>query len=147
MRVRTLLIVLAMSLPCLAVAANQVYRWKDTQGIVHFSDAPPAQGTKYKIVNINTGVVRDPPKADKPADAAPAKTDASAVASTPTEPKKVKDTPKNRAKLCQQLQENIEVLQNSPVATAGSTAAPMSADQRAEQLAQAQAQQKQYCTK
>lgn len=146
MRVRTLLIILAMSLPCLAVAANQVYRWKDTQGIVHFSDAPPAQGTKYKIVNLNTGAVRDPPKQDKPVEVAPAKADASTEPRSPG-PETVKDTPENRAKLCQQLRENIEVLQNSPVATAGSVGAPMSADQRAEQLAQALAQQKQYCTK
>ncbi len=146
MRVRTLLIILAMSLPCLAVAASQVYRWKDTQGIVHFSDAPPAQGTEYKIVNLNTGVVRDPPKPDKPAEAAPAQADASAAPISPG-PETVKDTPENRAKLCLQLQENIEVLQNSQVAVAGSAGAPITADQRAEQLAQAQAQHKQYCTK
>ena len=143
MRVRTVLLVLAMLAPCLAVAANQVYRWKDANGVVHFADAPPPDGIKYKIVNLKTGVSRDP--------AAPAK--AASAAATPATPpadngpKIVQDTPENRAKLCQQLADNIETLQSSQVLTMGDSGTTMTADQRAQQLARAQAQQRQYCSK
>ncbi len=146
MRVRTVLLVLAMLAPCLAVAANQVYRWKDANGVVHFADAPPPDGIKYKIVNINTGVTRDPPKPAKPAE--PASTaDKPAASPADSGAKTVKDTPENRAKLCQQLADNIKVLQSQQVLTMGNSGTAMTADQRAEQLAKAQKQQQQYCSK
>ena len=143
MRVRTVLLVLAMLLPCIAIAANQVYRWKDANGVVHFADAPPPEGIKYKIVNIKTGATREPPAPASPATAAPRPAPDSATAG----PKTVKDTPDNRAKLCQQLDENIKVLQSSQVVTLGNSSTPMTAEQRAQQLAQAQQQQQQFCSK
>lgn len=146
MRIRTFLLVLALALPCLALASNVVYRWKDANGVVHFADAPPPNGTKYKIVNIDTGVSRDPPAPAKPARAASAATKA-ATAAADSKPATVKDTPENRAKLCERLEDNIKVLQSTQIATLGSSATPMTADQRAKQLADAQAKKQQYCSK
>lgn len=146
MRIRTILLVLALLLPCVALAANVVYRWKDANGVVHFADAPPPQGIKYKIVNINTGVSRDPVKPAAPARAASA-APADSAAKTGGQANTLKDTPENRAKLCARLAENIKVLQGDQIATLGNSTTPMTAEQRAEQLAQAQAKMKQYCTK
>lgn len=144
MRIRTILLVLAMALPCVALASNVVYRWKDAQGVVHFADAPPPNGIKYKIVNIDTGVSRDPPAPAKPATAATVARKAATTAAD-SQAATMKDTPENRAKLCQRLEANIKVLQSSQIATAGTSTMPMTADQRADQLAQAQAQKEQYC--
>jgi Domain of unknown function (DUF4124) len=33
-------------------AADKVYKWKDANGIVHFSDAPPPKGTEFNNVKI-----------------------------------------------------------------------------------------------
>ncbi len=146
MRIRTILLVLVLLLPCVALAANVVYRWKDANGVVHFADAPPPHGIKYKIVNINTGVSRDPVQPAAPASAASAApTDSNAKGGA--QAKTLQDTPENRAKLCEQVAQNIKALQGNQIVTLGNSTTPMTAEQRAEQLEQAQAKMKQYCTK
>ena len=147
MRVRTILLVLAVLLPCISMAANQVYRWKDAKGVVHFADAPPPDGIKYKIVNIKTGVTRDPPKPAQAAKSASTPDNPVAKPADNTSPKTVEDTPENRAKLCKRLADNIKVLQNSEIVMMGNSGTAMTADQRASQLARAQEQQKQFCSK
>ncbi len=42
---RSLIAVALLLLAPLATA--QVYKWTDASGTVHYSEAPPAQGTKY----------------------------------------------------------------------------------------------------
>jgi glutaredoxin len=39
---------------CAAVASAQVYRWKDAQGITHFSDTPPATSVPATKIDIQT---------------------------------------------------------------------------------------------
>ncbi len=51
-------------------AADKVYKWKDANGVVHFSDAPPPKGTEFnnvRIVNQNTGITQTEPQAAPPA--------------------------------------------------------------------------------
>lgn len=55
MNTRTLCLALltAVALTCLAARADQVYRWVDSQGNVHFSQTPPPDAvTKAKLVDV-----------------------------------------------------------------------------------------------
>lgn len=127
--------------PVVSMAANQVYRWKDANGVVHFADAPPPHGTNYKVINVDTGTARDP-VAPAPAASVP-KPAADAAASSKT----VADTPENRAKLCAQLQSNIDVLKSSQIVTGSpDSTTPMTAEERASRLATAESQFKAFCS-
>jgi len=70
---RAVLIGLGLSL-LLATAAGYadgtVYKWTDSQGRVHYSDRPPADG-EAKAIAVNTGYSHTTPKA---ADSSPART-------------------------------------------------------------------------
>lgn len=51
-------------------SAEKVYKWKDANGIVHFSDAPPPKGTEFdnvKIVNQSTAITQTDTAAAAPA--------------------------------------------------------------------------------
>jgi len=46
-------------------SADKVYKWKDANGVVHFSDAPPPKGTEFnnvRIVNQSTGITQSEPQ-------------------------------------------------------------------------------------
>lgn len=54
-------------------ADNKVYKWKDANGVMHFSDAPPPKGQQFdnvKIVGQSAPITTTDPA--KPADAAAA---------------------------------------------------------------------------
>ncbi|MEO6968113.1 MAG: DUF4124 domain-containing protein [Rhodanobacteraceae bacterium] len=127
-----------------ASAANaQVYKWKDASGTTHYSDQPPA-GAKYEKVQVNSNVSTP---VTAPSSAA-ATADASTAAAKPAPAAgKVTDTPGNRAKLCNDLGSNIALLNSQQPLTIGDSGAQksISDDERRQQLATAQAQQKQYC--
>jgi len=61
---RRLLIATALLLVAPLVAA-QAYKWTDANGTVHYSDAPPPQGTKYNKVTTSGSV--EPVAAPEPA--------------------------------------------------------------------------------
>jgi hypothetical protein len=134
---RSLIAVALLLLAPLAVA--QVYKWTDTSGTVHYSEAPPAQGTKYEKVTT-TGTVEPL--------AAPASSEAAESREAPAEPAKpVADTPENRSKMCASLKSNLTALQgNGPVVMQqdGKSVALDDA-QRKQQIASAQAQYDQFC--
>jgi hypothetical protein len=48
------------------VAAQQLYRWTDDRGVVHYTDRPPPEGQQFETRSI----VREP-EAAPPAEAAP----------------------------------------------------------------------------
>jgi hypothetical protein len=57
-------------------SADKVYKWKDANGIVHFSDAPPPKGTEFdnvRIVNQSTAITQTDAAAPATGDAAAAK--------------------------------------------------------------------------
>jgi hypothetical protein len=134
---RTLLAFLLLSLSSLACA--QVYKWTDAQGLVHYTDSPPPNGTTYKNVKT-TGTVEAPVPTPAPAPAsAPATANTAGTA---------KDSPENRSKLCSQLQTNIDLLgKDAPLTVddANGARVTIDADRRQQELETARAQHKQYC--
>ncbi|WP_445146142.1 DUF4124 domain-containing protein [Dyella sp. Tek66A03] len=138
---RRLLIAAALLLVAPLVAA-QAYKWTDAGGTVHYSDAPPPQGTNYKKVTTS-GTVE--PLAE-PAPRANAES-AGQVASKPA-PQPVADTPENRAKMCASLKSNLEALKSSGpvVMDDGGQQKVMDADQRKQQQTAAEGQYQQFCS-
>jgi hypothetical protein len=134
---RSLIAVALLLLAPLATA--QVYKWTDASGTVHYSEAPPAQGTKYVKVTT-TGTVEPL--------AAPAPSGTAGSRQAPAEPAKpVADTPENRSKMCDTLKANLTALQGGgPVVMQqdGKTVA-LDGDQRKQQTAAAQTQYDQFC--
>ena len=142
---------IGLSLACIAgfASAQQIYKWKDANGVTHFSQTPPSSGMHYTKMQL-TGepdVSSNPPPASdngdntEPGTSAPQQT---APASS-TQP----DTASNRAELRKQLSSNIGLLQSKqPVVTGGDNGKQtvMSDNARESQLATAQAQQAQYCS-
>lgn len=139
---RRLLIATALLLAAPLVAA-QAYKWTDANGTVHYSDAPPPQGTKYNKVTTSGSV--EPLVTPAPA----VSSDGSAeVPTKPNNTQPVADTPENRAKLCSNLKSNMETLksQGPVVMDDGGQQKVMNSDQRKQQQAAAQSQYQQYCS-
>lgn len=83
-------------------AADKVYKWKDANGAIHFSDAPPPKGTEFnnvKIVNQSAAITSEQAPA-APADAA---------AADPAKPQVAKDT--SRAARCKDAQARLKLLE------------------------------------
>ena len=131
---------IAVALLLLApLAAAQVYKWTDASGTVHYSEAPPAQGTKYEKVTT-TGTVEPL--------AAPAPSETPESRSAAAEPAKpVADTPENRSKMCESLKANLAALQGGGpvVMQQGGKNVALDDAQRKQQIASAQAQYDQFC--
>ena len=152
MQLRTLLAasILGLSLACVAgfASAQQIYKWKDAGGVIHFSQTPPANGTHYTKMQLTS----EPDVASNPSSSAATEgdkePDSSARQRATTSGGTQADTPSNRAELCKQLSANITLLQGKqPVVTGGGDKqAVMSDNAREQQLATARAQQVQYCS-
>ncbi|WIG54269.1 MAG: hypothetical protein OJF61_000055 [Rhodanobacteraceae bacterium] len=129
--------------------AQQIYKWKDANGVTHFSQTPPSSGTHYSKMKLTSepDISSNPAPAAATSSSEPGSSDAprqSAPASS-TQP----DTASNRATLCKQLSSNISLLQSKqPVVTGGADGKQqvMSDNAREAQLATARAQQAQYCS-
>ena len=105
-------------------AATPVYTWKDAKGVTHYSDSPPPKGAYREI-------------------AAPADKPAAPQAATPAGPPPIGAD-------CAQARLNRERLQGTaPVGVDadrdGKPDAVMSGDERAKQLAQAEAAVRAHC--
>ncbi|HXS73971.1 MAG TPA: DUF4124 domain-containing protein [Rhodanobacteraceae bacterium] len=142
--------VLAVAALALAASAGaQVYKWKDASGIVHYSDAPPTNGTNYQKVRLSSNTAT--PVSATPVTAASAAAGAVPAAGAqpaPASTAKIPDTADNRAKLCKDLSNNITLLDSSQPLTAGDASSPqqnMSDVQRRQELATARAQKQLYC--
>jgi hypothetical protein len=105
-RMRRYLVVALLMAVC-PLAFGQAYKWKDAQGVTHYSDSPPPAGTKVEKIKTSGVVI---PPAGNPAPAA-----ASTAAAKPAPTGAVADTPANRAKLCDQLRKNAETLAKEKV--------------------------------
>ena len=137
------LIVVALLLIAPLAAAQQIYKWTDAKGTVHYSQSAPPQGTKFQQVKLAGGVESsDAPAAQPAADSTPAPADTPAAAPAP-----VADTPANRAKLCTTLKANLDALQGSgPVVMQENGKPAVLGDaQRKQQTAAANAQYQQFC--
>ncbi len=140
---RRLLIATALLLAAPLVAA-QAYKWTDDKGTVHYSDAPPPQGTKYNKVTT-TGTVE--PLAT-PAPSTPTEGTSETKPAPPQSSLPMVDTPENRAKLCASLKSNLEALKSAGpiVMQQNGQQKLLDADQRQQQQASSQAQYQQYCS-
>ena len=136
---------IAVALLMLApLVSAQVYKWKDANGTVHYSESPPpSNGTKYKEMKSSGEV--DPPatpavstSSAKPAAAAP-------TPSTTT----MADTPENRSKLCDSLKTNLTALQGTAPVVMQQDGKQTALDDNArkQQASATQAQYQQYCAK
>ena len=137
-------LLIAVTLLLLApLATAQVYKWTDTHGTVHYSEAPPAQGTKYSKVTTSGSVE---PLAKPVARAVTEDSSAVRTASSPA-PKPLADTPANRKSLCDSLQSNLATLAGSGPVVMEKDGKPNALDaaQRKQQVDTAQAQYNQYC--
>jgi len=143
--------VIGLSLACVAgfASAQQIYKWKDANGVIHFAQTPPANGTHYtkmQLANqpdVSSGTTSA--SSNTESERAPETPVARPAASGGTQP----DTPSNRAELCKQLSSNVALLQSKqPVVSDGSDGKQqvMSDNAREQQLATARAQQVQYCS-
>ncbi|MGN6790267.1 MAG: DUF4124 domain-containing protein [Rhodanobacteraceae bacterium] len=143
--------VIGLSLTCVAglAGAQQIYKWKDANGVVHYSQTPPTSGTHYTKMRLT-----NQPDVSSVAPASPntegtSAPDTSATAQSAAAGGTRPDTPSNRAELCKQLSSNIALLQSKqPVVTDGGDGKQqvMSDNARESQLATARAQQAQYCS-
>ena len=138
---RLLIAVTLLLLAPLATAA--VYKWTDANGTVHYSEAPPAQGTRFSKVTT-TGTIEPLSKPVASADTE----DSSADRTAPNPaPKTVADTPANRKSLCDSLKANLATLQSSSpvVMEKDGKSNALDAAQRKQQVDLAQGQYNQYC--
>lgn len=103
-------LVVALLMAVCPLAFGQAYKWKDAQGVTHYSDSPPPAGTKVEKIKTSGVVI---PPAGNPAPAAAST--ASTAAAKPAPAGAVADTPANRAKLCDQLRKNAETLAKEKV--------------------------------
>ncbi|MEO9215025.1 MAG: DUF4124 domain-containing protein [Rhodanobacter sp.] len=134
---RSLIAVALLLLAPLATA--QVYKWTDASGTVHYSEAPPAQGTKFSKVTTS-GTVQPL--------ATPTTTQASSTAAAPAAAAvRMADTPENRSTMCTSLKSNLAALQGSGpvVMQQDGKATALDDGQRKQQTSAAQAQYDQYC--
>jgi hypothetical protein len=156
MQLRQLVIAMAVgtTLACIATfaSAQQVYKWKDANGVVHYSQTAPATGTHYTTVKLAgepdissttpaTSSAANPQASDSQGGNGPARAKANGGT--------IPNTAANRKQLCSQLDSNITTLQGkAPVVQQGANGQQMvmSDDQREQQLANARAQKRQYCT-
>jgi hypothetical protein len=143
--------VIGLSLACVAgfASAQQIYKWKDANGVMHYSQTPPSSSTHYTKMQLTSQpeVASDTPASSNSETEGTPQNRAALRAAAPggTQP----DTPSNRAGLCKQLSANIALLQSKqPVVTDGSDGKQqvMSDNTREQQLANARAQQVQYCS-
>lgn len=139
---RRLLITAALLLVA-PLAAAQAYKWTDANGTVHYSDAPPAQGTKYSKVTT-TGTV-EPLAAPAPQSSSES-SDSSAKPAPSNQP--VVNTPENHAAFCTAVKGNIDTLKSSGpvVMEQDGQQKVIDDDQRKQQQATAEAQYQQFCS-
>ena len=126
------------------LAVAQVYKWKDANGNMHYSDTPPAPGqAKPEVVNTVNMPVSSIVTAKAPAIVATAKPSASEVASA-VAAKKAQQDPR----LCQQAQARKTFLLSGQLSKAVNEKGEveyMSESQRAAELQEVEKAIKQFC--
>lgn len=105
-------LLLSLALAATAAQSDQVYKWTDANGVTHFTDQPPAQGTKFDKVQINAdlGKMGTQDSSNPPSTA----TDSTSVnASGKNQPAPVPENPvQAMAKACEQSRAQLELLQS-----------------------------------
>ncbi|MGO4702748.1 DUF4124 domain-containing protein [Dyella sp. 2RAB6] len=136
-----LLAPLAFALPA---SAQQVYKWTDAAGSVHYSDTPPPKGSSSKKITLS-GIAQSSGEPAQPAKEGTAQEKTTGSAEAPAQP--VADTPENRKKLCSTLKGNLDILRDKKpvVVQEGNQSKVLDDAQRKQQQSTAEGQYKQYC--
>ena len=141
-RPAALLVLLCAAACAWSADRQQVYKWTDANGVVHFTDTPPPRETKdvqaLHLIGGTTAAAEPAAADDKPKDAAnPAQTGATAAADA------------DQAALCKQAHANLELLQsNTPVGIPGpdgKATTPIDDKTRQGQIASATLAVSRYC--
>lgn len=132
---------------CMAKGSEQVYKWTDAAGVVHFSDAPPPRDTaNVQTMRLSSG--------DRPRAIATENSESSENAAKPTNSDNaaqkgvVADAKANRDKNCAAARDNLNLLQSKyPVSMTGADGKPQPLDDtaRTQQIADANALIDIYC--
>lgn len=141
-----ILVLLAAS--CFMIGAyatdQQVYKWTDASGVVHFSDAPPPKDAKDVQLMRVSGSDR-PRSVETAANGEPGSGAEGENSGTPAAPPDPKDA---NAKACATARNNLEILNSKmPVSVTGpdGKALPLDDKARAAQIAAANANVELYC--
>jgi len=138
------LLLLALLCAATAASAEQVYKWTDSAGVVHYSDAPPPQNTQnVQTVHVSGGVHALPTEAAATTEPESKPEGAAANGNAPP-PGVTADAAELRKKNCQQARANLELLQsNYPVA--GTNGKALDDSSRRAQITDTNAQVTFYC--
>ncbi|MDC8011136.1 DUF4124 domain-containing protein [Tahibacter soli] len=140
MKIRYLMIGLLVAAAGVADAAdNKVYKWKDANGIMHFSDSPPPKGQQFDNIRIvgQAAPITSTATEQKPADPAAA---APAAGEPQTEEQR-------RAQRCTEAKQREGLLagQQQLVTTRDGKEVPLAGADRDAELAVARTIVQQYC--
>lgn len=119
----------------LSAGAEQVYKWKDSGGTVHYSQQPPPAGVKASSVALSGSTGASVPVPPSPPESA--KADEVQQADH-----------RQRKHLCEVATHNIALLSQGAMVASGSdisSATQLNPEQRQQALKSAQADQGRYC--
>jgi hypothetical protein len=145
-------LVILLVLACGAISAHaatkdQVYKWTDANGVVHYSDAPPPKDAlDVKSVHIVGDTTAEAPRAAASEDKAKPASASTAPANAVPPP----DTADVRAKECDQAKRNLALLQSPyPVSELGpdGKAQPIDDKERDARIAGVNDRIAQFCAK
>jgi len=143
-------LVILFALTCAAASVcaadkQQVYKWIDANGVVHFSDSPPPTDTKnVQSLHLAGGTTT----AGAPGAAADNSKEAATATPAAAAPGVVPANATDDAALCKQSRANLELLQGkTPVGIAGADGKPQALDDTARegQIATAKLAISRYC--
>ena len=128
-RAMILLVLTCAAASVTAADKQQVYKWTDANGIVHFSDTPPPSDTKNVESLHLAGGTTTAAAADQPPNAAGGSPAANAA------PAAAPANATDDATLCKQSRANLELLQSkTPVGIAGADGKAQVLDDKAREL-------------
>ena len=138
---RYVLLTLSALLLALPVPAQQIYKWVDKDGTVHFADSPPNDSVKAerRLMGNSARSVVATTDAPQPQAPQPGGDDLDALY-----------TPEQRSAGCQQARANHNTLLTMPIITqdldGDGTAVELNDEQKANALARSEAQIRLLCT-
>ena len=147
MKTAYLLVGLVAAVTCLgAHAADKFYKWKDANGIVHFTDTPPPQGTEFESVAVKgAAAITQSNSADAARKDEAAASDAAAADASGDKKTAANDVGKAR---CEQAQQRLTILegQGDVSVEENGKAVRLNKDRRAAEINVAKAQVQAYCS-
>ncbi len=127
-----------------AASATELYKWTDSKGVVHYSDAPPPKGGEA-AQRLRLNGTESPSKPDA-AETKPAPSANEATKPAEPAPASLPDTPENRKRLCDQAHASLDLLQ-SKFQVADSSGKPLDAATRAARISELQRSAADLCSK